>query len=261
MEKTVYEAFHTDEGITDELLQEAARLFSENYGVWDKQASEKVGKFAKAGAHIRLSKGKLRNEYLPSSISSYARVFVDGNLAGNALACRWSVGGKTVCWVTQLVVHRDYRERGLARGLLDQINRDGSDIYGIMSSHPAACLAAARAFGNSIDNISLDFMKSHADSIMKVAPVEYVRDAKLAGSLFDPNDITGRVCCVNSEFFVDHRDPLEALAWVRDTREWPLGDLVDGHEFLLILEARRRSRSRSNIGNRNVAKPSIIEVS
>lgn len=27
MEKTVYEAFHSDEGITDELLQEAARLF------------------------------------------------------------------------------------------------------------------------------------------------------------------------------------------------------------------------------------------
>lgn len=49
MEKTVYEAFHTDEGITDELLQEAAKLFSENYGVWDKQAPEKVGKFAKAG--------------------------------------------------------------------------------------------------------------------------------------------------------------------------------------------------------------------
>lgn len=49
MEKTVYEAFHTDEGITEELLQEAARLFSENYGVWDKQAPHKVGKFAKEG--------------------------------------------------------------------------------------------------------------------------------------------------------------------------------------------------------------------
>lgn len=50
MEKTVYEAFHTDVGITEELLQEAARLFSENYGVWDKQAPQMVGQFAKAGS-------------------------------------------------------------------------------------------------------------------------------------------------------------------------------------------------------------------
>lgn len=100
------------------------------------------------GSHVRLSKTKLRNEYLPSGISSYARVFVNGNLAGNALACRWSVDDKTVCWITQLVVHRDYRERGLATGLLNQISQDGSDVYGIMSSHPAAALAAARAFGS-----------------------------------------------------------------------------------------------------------------
>ncbi|MCJ1422368.1 hypothetical protein MMC29_000248 [Sticta canariensis] len=255
MEKTVYEAFHTDEGITDELLQEAAKLFSENYGVWDKQAPQMMGKFAKAGAPVRLSREKLRNEYLLSGISSYARVFVDGNLAGNALACRWSVDGKTVCWITQLVVHRSYRERGLARGLLDQINRDGSDIYGVMSSHPAACLAAARAFGNSIDKLSLDFMKAYAESIMKASPVEYVRNAKLAGSLFDPEDTTGRVCCVDSGFFVDHGEPLEALTWVRDTMEWPMGDLFDGHEFLLILEARRRSRSRSSSARRNVTGP------
>lgn len=100
------------------------------------------------GSHVRLSKAKLRNEYLPSGISSYTRVFVNGNLAGNALASRWSVDGKTICWITQLVVHRDYRERGLAAGLLAQISQDGSDIYGVMSSHPAACLAAARAFGS-----------------------------------------------------------------------------------------------------------------
>jgi hypothetical protein len=95
-------------------------------------------------------------------------------------------------------------------------------------------------------------MKAHAESIMKVSPVEYVRDAKLAGSLFDSKDTTGRVCCVNSGFFVDHSEPLEALTRVRNTMEWPLGDLFDGHEFLLIIEARRRSRSRSSSAPRNV---------
>jgi hypothetical protein len=56
--------------------------------------------------------------------------------------------GKIVCWVTQLVVHRDFRERGLAVGLLNQLRQDGDNVYGLMSSHPAACLAAAKAFGS-----------------------------------------------------------------------------------------------------------------
>ena len=52
-----------------------------------------------------------------------------------------------MCWVTQLVVDRNYRERGLAKALLNQLKHEDINIYGIMSSHPAACLAAAKAFG------------------------------------------------------------------------------------------------------------------
>lgn len=35
--------------ITDEMLQEAAQLFSNNYGVWSKEAAKHVGPFAKEG--------------------------------------------------------------------------------------------------------------------------------------------------------------------------------------------------------------------
>jgi len=100
------------------------------------------------GSRVRLSKERLRNEYLPPGISSYVRVSVNGHLAGNAFACRWTVDGNTVCWVTQLVVDYDYRERGLAAALLNEIKEDGDYAYGVMSSHPAACLAAAKAFGS-----------------------------------------------------------------------------------------------------------------
>lgn len=112
-----------------------------------------------SGSHIRLSKEKLRAEYLPddgdgrSTCSSYVRVVVNGTLAGNAFACRWKYNNnnnnqKTICWVTQLVIHHDYRKRGLATGLLNHLRNSDDDIYGIMSSHPAACLAAAKAFGS-----------------------------------------------------------------------------------------------------------------
>jgi hypothetical protein len=53
------------------------------------------------------------------------------------------------------------------------------------------------------------------------------------------------VSSVDTNFFVDHTEPLEALAFVKENMDWPLGELIDGHEFLLILEAKRRARSRS----------------
>jgi hypothetical protein len=99
---------------------------------------------------VRLSKDRLRMQCLPNggAACSYVRVSVEGRLAGNAFACRWIYNGQTVCWITQLVIHRDFRERGLAFTLLNQFRQQDDDIYGIMSSHPAACLATAKAFGS-----------------------------------------------------------------------------------------------------------------
>ncbi|KAF2191260.1 hypothetical protein K469DRAFT_720250 [Zopfia rhizophila CBS 207.26] len=245
MEKKLFEKFDGTH-VTGDMLQEASKLFSENYGVWSEHAAKLTSEFAKAGSRVRLSKEKLRSEYILEGTScSYVRVSVNGYLAGNAFACRWNLNGKTVCWITQLVVHRDYRERGLAVGLLNELKQDGDDVYGVISSHPAACLAAAKAFGSSITNISLDFIKENAESIMKASPVRYVRDAELRGKLFNPEDDSGLVSSVDTGFYVDHEEPLEALTWVRESMDWPLGELLDGHEFVLILKVRRRPRSRS----------------
>lgn len=98
---------------------------------------------------MRISKGRLRAQWLPEIADcSYAKVTIEDRLAGNVFACRWKVKDKSVCWITQLVVHGDFRERGVAVSLLNCLRRDDDDIFGIMSSHPAACLAAAKAFGS-----------------------------------------------------------------------------------------------------------------
>ena len=212
------------------------------------------------GSPVRLSKDRLRKDYLPSGISSYVRVLVNGYLAGNAFACRWTVDGKTICWITQLVVHRDYRERGLAAGLLNEIKMDGDYAYGVMSSHPAACLAASKAFGSecissspsptlisvgSINTVSLDFIKNNAQSMMNASPVHYIRNAKLRGRLFNNEADNNLISSVDVEFYIDHKEPLEALAWIQESMHWSLGELLDGHEYILILQARRRFRSNS----------------
>lgn len=108
------------------------------------------------GKPVKLNARRLRAQYLPNGSASYhARVTVDGNFAGSLFACRWKHVDKSVCWVTQLVVDRNYRERGLATSLLRSLRSSNTDdIYGIMSSHPVACLATVSAFGGKFTNIS-----------------------------------------------------------------------------------------------------------
>lgn len=102
----------------------------------------------------------------------------------------------------------------------------------------------AQIFLGYIGTIRLEFIKGHAQEIMKASPIRYVRDAKLRGSLFNPEDASGLVSSVDTGFWVDHTEPLKALVRAGEWVDWPLGELHDGHEFLLILEVRRRTRSR-----------------
>jgi len=92
-------------------------------------------------------------------------------------------------------------------------------------------------------------MKTYASKVIASSPITYVKAAKLCGSLFQPDGTasdTSLVSGVNTDFFVNHEEPLSALQWLQGERKWPLGELTDGIEFLLVFEApRRRSRSLS----------------
>ena len=92
---------------------------------------------------------------------------------------------------------------------------------------------------------AVDFIRNNARTVMKASPISYVKNAELHGSLFDPEDISGLISSVDSKFFVDHTEPLEVLARVRERLDWPLGELSDGYEFLLMIENRRRNRPTS----------------
>lgn len=212
---------------------------------------------------MKMSPARLRSQCLPDNAKTfYVQVTVDGVLAGNVFACRWDYEGRQVCWITQLVVHGDYREQHIATTLLSALMDPDDDAYGIMSSHPAACKALAKAiggtwhcdiFGTGLTNhedfrfadVSLDFAQAHAAGVMAASPVEYIKAAKLRGSLFDSSDTSGLVSGVDTGFYVDHEEPLQALTWMMEHGSWPLGDLPEGHEFLFLVEMSGRRRSRS----------------
>ena len=143
-----------------------------------------------AGKPVKLSARRLREEYLPDTAASfYSTVTVDGNLAGNAFTCRWKYDGKGVCWITQLVVAKDYRERGLASGLLRSLRAEADDICGIISSHPAACLAAVSSFGSMSNLLTMQILiltlsSDHRESASRLHQRERRRDyGSFAGTL------------------------------------------------------------------------------
>ena len=97
----------------------------------------------------------------------------------------------------------------------------------------------------SITDIRLDVMREHARPIMQASPVEYIKGAKLRGSVFDDSCDDGTVSSADTAFFVDHSEPLQALENIRKDSVWPLGELFDGHEFLLIIQHQPRLETRS----------------
>jgi hypothetical protein len=226
--------------ITEDVLKAAAKLFSESYGVWGPLAASKMGAFAKKGARVKMSAKILKQQCLPvDGRTVYVRVLVEGTLAGNVFATRWTYEGRKMCWITQLCVSSEYRNKGLAKILLENLREGETDRgFGILTSHPYAILAALRVYGRGPHEVDLKMTKEHAAAIMQSCPVNYVNEAKLHGSLFGVVD-DGSVSCVDTAFWVDHEEPLAALESVRAKGiAWPFGDLPEGHEFLIIVKAK-----------------------
>lgn len=209
-----------------------------------------------------MSASRLGEQYLPeNSRSTFAQLKIDGILVGHAFASHWNCGDYQVCWVTQLVVHRQYRRDRVATMLLIGIHHETDNVFGIMSSHPGACKALARACGGGqrtpgtswgpqiafanrnnpgipLTYFSLDFAREHAAEIMAGSPVSYVRDAQLRGNIFnhDGRSTVSLECGVDSNFYIDHTETNEAVERLEKAGHWSLGKLPDGHEFLVLFE-------------------------
>lgn len=199
-----------------------------------------------------MSPQKLKEQILPSKPGTkniYIRMKIDDKLVGNVFATKWIDrdrpapswidGERPVYWITQLCVSSAYRNQGIAKKLLETLRDGNRDIcgVGILSSHPFAIAAVLRVFGNGMENVDMEMMRVHARKVMSTCPVPYVREAKLHGSLFEEDVTDGSVSCADTGFWVDHREPLEALSIVhRKGMVWPLGYLPEGHEFLVLVD-------------------------
>jgi Acetyltransferase (GNAT) family len=154
-----------------------------------------------------------------------------------------------VMWITQLVVHHDHRGLGYASTLLRALITSRNPlVVGVASSHPHGILALKRASKSLFDE---DFIKAHVRDIYTLCNITYLADKSLVGSMFGtiPHvDKNTPKALINSEFHTDHREPLEALVSLPVDVHWPLGPLLDGHEFIVAFEvgtSRKRTSQES----------------
>ena len=78
-------------------------------------------------------------------------------------------------------------------------------------------------------------MRDNVTSVLGSSPVPYVRDAKLRGALA-PGDLqNGTSYEVFTDFWIDHTEPKDALRVFNDNKRWGLGQLSEGHEFLVLI--------------------------
>jgi GNAT superfamily N-acetyltransferase len=220
------------ESINEDLLEKCAKLFSTNYGIWGEKG-------VKPGKPVTLSASRLKSQYLfnPRTCSVVtAMTYKSDELVGHAFVCRfpfldgnksfWSFSHRAgvAAWVTQLVVRKDMRSKGIATELFAKVWTKDNIAWGLVTSHPHAVRALERATGKvCVPQI----MSKHAETLMKASEIPYIQNCKVT--------ITGTQSIIHSNFFVDHKEVNEFL---KNEENWRLGALEEGDEFFALVASR-----------------------
>lgn len=207
--------------LDNELLDRCASLFSGHYGVWSEFHPEQ----SRAGQPIRLPASRIRKDYLPAEQSWAALAFDGDDLVAYALLLRAEVPelGR-VDWVTQLVVHRDYRDRGVAKRLLNSVwGFSDHAAWGLVTPNPFAIRALEKATRRRCDPAriakSAEELCAFGESLLP-----FIQSGVA--------EVSGDRSVANTQFWVDHSD-LEEMLTGAEARgsAWILGRIGEGEEW------------------------------
>ncbi|KAI6194888.1 N-acetyltransferase domain-containing protein [Aphelenchoides besseyi] len=200
--------------ITADLLEKCAKLFSENYGKWGVMGLS-------PGSPVKLLHSRLRSDYLfnPQTCSLItADTGVDGDVVAHAFVCSFPFLNGYAVWITQLVVRKDMRHKGLATELVARAWKKDAMAWGLMTSHPYSvrALESARQLKCDPQLISL-----YAKDLIKASGIPFFQECKI--STAENRSV------IHSKFFVDHTNVNAIVASLGS--EWKLGALEEGDEF------------------------------
>lgn len=205
--------------VTAHHMQEIATLYSNHYGIWSKNAPNK------AGEKVRLSHTMIAR-WFSSKNSMVAMARHGDELVGYAIAIKKKEKGwGIISWVTQLVVHENFRNQGVGKRLLFSI-WTFSDHYawGVLSSSPYAIRALEKATHRRCDPVRI---KKNYKKLLRIGAenVSYV-------SINNPIEVTETGSRINTEFYADHSTLDERVSKVSSSETpWTLGELEEGWEW------------------------------
>jgi 2-polyprenyl-3-methyl-5-hydroxy-6-metoxy-1,4-benzoquinol methylase/GNAT superfamily N-acetyltransferase len=202
------------------LTQEMSELYSNHYGFWGETSG-------RHGKRIKLSKEHI-SQWLRNEHSYIATARKNGTLVGYAIAVKKSKNKTNnnciISWVTQLVVHQNYRKMGIGKTLLFSFwGFSNNYAWGIMSSNPYAIRALEKATYRRVD---LAMMKKKEKIITKfgIENVSYLN----SNTEFVINSKNSKV---NTEFPSDISKVDEKLQNVSKNTPWILGEIEEGWEW------------------------------
>jgi hypothetical protein len=200
-------------GIPESVLRTCAENFSSHYGIWRDHSRGRV----------KMSARMVRQILLADENCSVAICF-DGDVAnavGHAFFKTFRSGSlEKVVWITQLVVHPQFRTRRIAQNILHKVIGLGCACACLVSTHPHAIFALERAMGDRKCNRVMT--RAYAEQVVRDSQIQYLQDRPII-----VDDVR---CLVDTSFDVDHEEPQAAL--IALPGDWQLGPLSDGHEYL-----------------------------
>jgi 2-polyprenyl-3-methyl-5-hydroxy-6-metoxy-1,4-benzoquinol methylase/GNAT superfamily N-acetyltransferase len=204
--------------VSESLLQECSKLFGEHYGIWSREGGDRAGK------RVRRSPEKIQ-ELLNDENAGLAIALSKGQLVAYAAAVQIPVGDhEKMTWVTQLVVHSDFRQQGIAKRLLFAIwGFSDHFAWGLVTANPYTVRALEKATRRRVlpyrIKEGIQVLLSDVKGIPYITPeIEVACD-----------ECTSRI---NTNFFVDHSDVPQMVQRVSVSTPWEMGALPEGWEWL-----------------------------
>lgn len=204
-----------------DLIAECLDLFGAHYGVWG-------GLHPRRGERIALPE-KHFVDMFESDESLLACAYHEGDLVGYCVAVFTDreIVATRIAWVSQLVVHTDFRHQKIATRLLFSIWQfTDCWAWGLVTSNPLAVRALEAATRRPVDR---ERIVSGGDGVINALEgrVPYLPPRLKRDSRDEPLPV------VFTEFMVSHYEVDSLLrAAERTERPWSLGSIIDGDEWM-----------------------------
>lgn len=228
-------------------LDECSDLYSNHYGIWGQNG-------VRPGQAVRLSADKIR-EWLENDNVTIYYASHDERIIGYAIAFsknEYKYG--VVTWVTQLVVHKDYRQKGIAKNILFSIwGFSNHFAWGIVSANPYAIRALEKATRRRAVPMRIKRNATKLRNIGKENVPFIQEDTEF--------NISENCAKVNTKFYVEHSDTIQKIADVtNEDVPWNLGNIEDGWEWFAFTfnDQEQISLSKEEIENMVATSDSVV---